>query len=235
MKMKRILVAEDESAIREFININLKLAGYEIVEAENGREAMEKFDESGDKIDIALLDIMMPEADGIEVCNYIRSKDMSVGIIFLTAKTQEQDKIEGLISGADDYITKPFSTTELIARVEALYRRVSYSKKIISEVANDCITLGSFTLDLKKHVLIKDGKDIELTQIEYHILECFFKQPNTTLPRNFFLERVWGDEFYGDEKVVDVNIRRLRLKIEDNSSEPDHLITVWGRGYRWVE
>lgn len=235
MNMKTILVAEDESAIREFININLRLAGYETVEAENGRVAMEKFDEIGDKIDIALLDIMMPEADGIEVCNYIRNKDMTVGIIFLTAKTQEQDKIEGLISGADDYITKPFSTTELIARVEALYRRVSYSKKIISEAANDCITLGNFTLDLKKHVLIKDGKDIELTQIEYQILECFFKQPNTTLPRNVFLEHVWGDEFYGDEKVVDVNIRRLRLKIEDNSSEPDHLITIWGRGYRWVE
>lgn len=233
--MKKILIAEDEGAIRELININLRLAGYETILAENGRIAMEKFDEYGDKIDIVLLDIMMPEADGIQVCNYIRNKNINTGIIFLTAKTQEQDKIEGLISGADDYITKPFSTAELIARVESLFRRVSYSKKILSESSNDKITLGNFTLDLKKHILIKDGKDIELTQIEYHILECFFKQPNTTLPRNVFLECVWGDEFYGDEKVVDVNIRRLRLKIEDNSSEPDHLITVWGRGYRWVE
>lgn len=233
--MKTILVAEDESAIREFININLKLAGYRTIEAENGRDAIELYDSHADEIDIALLDIMMPESDGIEVCNHIREKDMNVGIIFLTAKTQEQDKIEGLISGADDYITKPFSTTELIARVEALYRRVSYSKKILSEAANDRITLGEYTLDLKKHVLIKSGKEIELTQIEYHILECFFKQPNTTLPRNVFLEHVWGDEYYGDEKVVDVNIRRLRLKIEDNSSEPEHLLTVWGRGYRWVE
>ena len=233
--MKTVLIAEDESAIREFININLRLAGYETIEAENGKIAMEKFDEAGDKIDVALLDIMMPEADGIEVCKHIRKNNMNVGIIFLTAKTQEQDKIEGLITGADDYITKPFSTTELIARVEALYRRVSYSKKILSEASNDRITLGDFTLDLKKHILIKNGKDIELTQIEYSRLECFFKQPNTTLPRNTFLQSVWGDEFYGDEKVVDVNIRRLRLKIENNSSEPDHLITVWGRGYRWVE
>lgn len=233
--MKTILVAEDESAIREFITINLRLAGYETIEAENGRDAKEKYDAYSDRIDIALLDIMMPECDGIEACSYIRGKDMNVGIIFLTAKTQEQDKIEGLISGADDYITKPFSTTELIARVEALYRRVSYSKKILSESSTDFITLGKYTLDLKKHVLIKDGKEIELTQIEYHILECFFKQPNTTLPRNVFLEHVWGDEYYGDEKVVDVNIRRLRLKIEDNSSEPEHLLTVWGRGYRWVE
>ncbi len=233
--MKKILVAEDEFAIREFITINLRLAGYETVEAENGKDAIEKFELHGDSIDIALLDIMMPECDGIEVCNYIRSKDMNVGIIFLTAKTQEQDKIQGLISGADDYITKPFSTTELLARVEALHRRVAYSKKIISEASKDRITLGRFTLDLKKHVLIKDGKEIELTQIEYNILECFFKQPNTTLQRNVFLEYVWGDEYYGDEKVVDVNIRRLRLKIEDNSSTPEHLLTVWGRGYRWVE
>lgn len=233
--MKTVLVAEDESAIREFITINLRLAGYETIEAENGNDAKEKYDLYADKIDVALLDIMMPECDGIEACNYIRSKDMNIGVIFLTAKTQEQDKIHGLISGADDYITKPFSTTELIARVEALHRRVSYSKKILSESVRDVITLGEFSLDLKKHVLFKGKKEIELTQIEYHILECFFKQPNTTLPRNVFLEYVWGEEYFGDEKVVDVNIRRLRLKIEDNSSTPEHLITVWGRGYRWVE
>ncbi len=233
--MKTILVAEDESAIREFITINLRLAGYETIEAENGKDAKEKFDAYGDKIDIALLDIMMPECDGIEACNYIRSKDMNVGIIFLTAKTQEQDKIEGLISGADDYITKPFSTTELIARVEALFRRVNYSKMLLNDNSRDIITLGRFSLDLKKHVLYKDSKEIELTQIEYQILECFFKQPNVTLARNVFLEHVWGEEYFGDEKVVDVNIRRLRLKIEDNSSMPEHLITVWGRGYRWVE
>lgn len=233
--MKTILVAEDEGAIREFITINLKLGGYEIIEVENGAQAKEKFDEFGDKIDIALLDIMMPECDGVEVCNYIRSKNMNVGIIFLSAKTQEQDKIHGLVNGADDYITKPFSTSELIARVDALFRRVSYSKKLLSESNNDTITLGDFTLDLKKHVIFKRGKEIELTQIEYHILECFFKNPNTTLPRNVFLEHVWGNEYFGDEKVVDVNIRRLRLKIEDKSSTPEHLLTVWGRGYRWVE
>ena len=134
-----------------------------------------------------------------------------------------------------EVFSKPFSTTELIARVEALFRRVSYSKKILSESSKDIITLGEFSLDLKKHVLLKGEKEIELTQIEYHILECFFKHPDTTIPRNVFLEHVWGDEYYGDEKVVDVNIRRLRLKIEDNSSTPEHLLTVWGRGYRWVE
>lgn len=233
--MKTVLIAEDESAIKEFITINLKLAGYETIEAQNGEEAKEKFDAFGDEIDIALLDIMMPGCDGIEVCNYIRSNNMNVGVVFLTAKTQEQDKIQGLVSGADDYITKPFSTSELVARVDALYRRVSYSKQLLNESSKDSITLGDFTLDLKEHVIFKKGKEIELTQIEYHILECFFKHPNTTLPRNVFLEHVWGNEYFGDEKVVDVNIRRLRLKIEDNSSTPEHLLTVWGRGYRWVE
>lgn len=232
--MKTILVAEDESAIREFITINLRLLGFETIEAEDGEDAIEKYDKFSDEIDIALLDIMMPKLDGIEVCNHIRSKDVSTGIIFLTAKTQEQDKIQGLVSGADDYITKPFSTTELAARVEALYRRVSYSKQLIKDAPKDTIVLGDFSLDLKKHVLIKKGKEIELTQIEYQILEIFFRQPNTTLPRNVFLEGVWGNERSNDDKVVDVNIRRLRLKIEDDSSAPTHLLTVWGRGYRWV-
>lgn len=229
-----VLIAEDESSIREFITINLKLLGYETIEAENGEDAVEKFDKLSDDIDIALLDIMMPKLSGIDVCSHIRSKNANTGIIFLTAKTQEQDKIQGLVSGADDYITKPFSTTELVARVEALYRRVSYSKQLIKNAPRDTIVLGDFTLDLKKHVLIKKGKEIELTQIEYQILEIFFKYPNTTLPRNVFLEGVWGSERSNDDKVVDVNIRRLRLKIEDDSSTPTHLLTVWGRGYRWV-
>lgn len=232
--MKKILVAEDESSIREFITINLRLAGYDTVEAADGREAIAKFERYKDTIDIAVLDIMMPEISGIEVCNYIRKKDLNMGIIFLTAKTQEQDKINGLVSGADDYITKPFSTTELMARVEALHRRVSYSKKILNEGTKERIELGDFVLDLRKHVLYKRGKEIELTQIEFHILECFFKNPDTTLGRQVFVEHVWGDEYYGDEKVVDVNIRRLRIKIEDNPGTPEHLMTVWGRGYRWV-
>lgn len=232
--MKTILIAEDESAIREFITINLKLLGYETIEAEDGEDAINKFDTFSEDIDIALLDIMMPKFSGIEVCNHIRSKDASTGIIFLTAKTQEQDKIQGLVSGADDYITKPFSTTEFAARVEALYRRVSYSKQIIKDAPKDTIVLGDFSLDLKKHILLKKDKEIELTQIEYQILEIFFKQPGITLPRNVFLEGVWGSERSNDDKVVDVNIRRLRLKIEDDSSTPTHLLTVWGRGYRWV-
>ena len=232
--MKTILVAEDEFSIREFININLRLAGYDIIDASDGLKAIEKFDANSDEIDIAILDIMMPGCNGIEVCKNIRSKNANVGIIFLTAKTQEHDKVNGLISGADDYITKPFSTTELIARVEALYRRVQFSKKLIDTAPKDIITLGDFELDLKKHTLFKRSKEIELTQIEYGILECFFTKPEESVQRSTLVEKVWGDKYFGDDKVVDVNIRRLRLKIEDDPSNPTHLITVWGQGYTWM-
>lgn len=232
--MKTVLVAEDESSIREFITINLRLAGYDIIEASDGLKAIEKFNSNSRNIDIAVLDIMMPGCDGIEVCRHIRSKNLNTGIIFLTAKTQEHDKVSGLLSGADDYITKPFSTTELIARVEALYRRVEFSNNLINTTSKDSIVLGESELDLKKHVLYKRGVEIELTQIEYHILECFFNKPEVSIERGAFVDHVWGDKYYGDDKVVDVNIRRLRLKIEDDPSNPVHLITVWGQGYRWI-
>ncbi|MDD6146148.1 MAG: response regulator transcription factor [Oscillospiraceae bacterium] len=232
--MKTILVAEDESSIREFIAINLRLGGYQIIEAADGRDAMEKFKENQDEIDIAVLDIMMPEYDGVEVCRFIRSISSNTGIIFLSAKTQEQDKINGLISGADDYITKPFSTTELIARVEALYRRVETAKKMLESIPQDTITLGDFELDLKKHIIKKRGENIELTQIEYNILECFFTNPEASVKREELLTKVWGSKYAGDDKVVDVNIRRLRLKLEDNPSKPEHLLTIWGKGYRWM-
>ena len=232
--MKKILVAEDESSIREFITINLSLAGYDIVEAQDGLQAIEKYD-ADETIDIALLDIMMPGCSGIEVCKYIREKNPNTGIIFLTAKTQEHDKVAGLILGADDYVTKPFSTTELIARIEALFRRVDYSNRLMNTVVKDCITLGDFELDLKKHVLYKKGEEIELTHVEYSILECFFNNPEESIERSVLLDKVWGDKYYGDDKVVDVNIRRLRLKLEDNPSNPEHLITVWGQGYRWMQ
>ena len=232
--MRTILVAEDESSIREFIAINLRLAGYEIIEAYDGLQAVEKFNLNSQNIDIAVLDIMMPGCDGLEVCRHIRSKNINTGIIFLTAKTQEHDKVSGLVSGADDYITKPFSTSELIARVEALYRRVEYSKSLLNNTQQDRIVLGEFELDLKKHVIYKNGNEIELTQVEYHILECFFNKPEQSIDRMYLVDCVWGGKYFGDEKVVDVNIRRLRLKLEDDPSSPKHLITVWGQGYRWI-
>ncbi len=231
--MKTVLIAEDERSIREFVTINLNFAGYQVFEAENGKEAIEIFDKNEDVIDVAILDIMMPECDGVEVCKHIRARNQNTGIIFLSAKVQEQDKVSGLVSGADDYITKPFSPTELLARIEVILRRIDYSKKLLSNAINDVIEIGEFRLDLKKHSLHKNEKLIELTQTEFQILEYFFNNPQKSVDRGTLLSYVWGDPYYGDEKLVDVNIRRLRLKIEDDPSNPVHLMTVWGQGYRW--
>lgn len=233
--MRTVLIAEDESAIRDFIVINLKIAGFDVLEASDGSKAIEQYDLNADKIDIALLDIMMPGATGSDVCKHIREKNANVGIVFLTAKTQEQDIVSGFRYGADDYITKPFSPSELVARLETLYRRVEYSKKLLQTTQNDKIKLGDFELDLKKHCVSNKGEVIELTQIEFQILECFFNEPGKSIDRKYILNKVWGDPYFGDDKVVDVNIRRLRLKLEESPSNPRHLITIWGQGYCWKE
>ncbi len=234
--MKRILVAEDEAAIREFIVINLERSGYEVLAAEDGEQALEKFREPDSDIDIALLDIMMPKVDGLAVCKEIRESNKNAGIIMLTAKTQEMDKITGLMMGADDYVTKPFSPSELIARVDALYRRVSLSKEQ-SPKSNDndhILYSGDFALNLRNRTLTKSGKPIELTQVEFQIMEYFLSNQGAALDRNDILQRVWGENYFGEDKVVDVNIRRLRMKIEDEPSNPVHLTTVWGMGYKWL-
>lgn len=232
--MKTVLIAEDEGAIREFITINLAAAGYEVIEAENGIKALELFAENQKKIDIALIDIMMPGLDGFEVCRKIRELSAETGVIFLSAKTQEEDKLCGFNSGADDYITKPFSISELLARIDSLYRRIEFSRKLLSEAPKDTIALGDYELDLKNHFVYHKGNRIELTQIEFQILQCFFTSPDKSIDRNSILKKVWGDPYYGDDKVVDVNIRRLRIKLENDPSSPEHLITVWGQGYRWI-
>ncbi len=233
--MKTVLIAEDETSIRDFIIINLKRSGYEVIEAADGKEATEKFDLASKEIDVAILDIMMPFVDGIEACKYIRHKSPEVGIILLTAKTQEMDKITGLMSGADDYVTKPFSPSELMARVDAVYRRVSLLKERNTAVCDSkSISLGEFTLNVNERILYKNQKPIELTQIEFQILEYLFKNPNVVLERSSILTEVWGNDYYIDDKVIDVNIHRLRAKLEDEPSQPKHLVTIWGMGYKWI-
>ena len=233
--MKYVLIAEDESSIRDFVVINLKRSGYEVIEATNGEEAISKFDEYSNLIDIVILDIMMPVVDGLEVCKYIRTKSSRIGIIMLTARTQEMDKVTGLMVGADDYVTKPFSPSELMARIDAIYRRVSLTTEKDNDMSsNNSISLNEFVLDLRSHTLTKNGVPVELTQVEFQIIEYFFSNPNVALERNSILKFVWGDTYYGDEKVVDVNIHRLRNKIEDEPSQPKHLTTVWGMGYKWI-
>ncbi len=231
--MKNIMIVEDEVAIREFEAINLKRVGYNVVEAGSGEEALEIYDADPDAVDIALLDVSMPGMDGFTLCKELRQRSETIGIIMLTARTQEMDKISGLMLGADDYITKPFSPTELLARVDSLYRRVEmHSAKPTDKTADD-ITLGEFTLNLRRRTLLKNGKSIELTQVEFQMIEYFFNNPDVALDRTDILNRVWGTNYYGEEKIVDVNVRRLRMKVEDDPSQPRHLVTVWGMGYKW--
>ncbi len=230
--MKRILIAEDEDVIRDFVVINLKRAGYEVVDVPDGEQALRVFEESGGDFDVVVLDIMMPGIDGFGVCEKIRAASNSIGIIMLSAKSQEMDKVRGLMTGADDYITKPFSPSELVARVDAIYRRVSLAKDVPAQ--EDEVTSGPFVLNSKSRMLYKNGKAVDLTQVEFQIMEFFMKNPNTALERSAILNQVWGSNYYGDVKIVDVNIRRLRMKIEEEPSNPQYLQTVWGYGYKWV-
>lgn len=228
--MKTVLIAEDEQSIREFTVINLKRAGYEVIEAENGKEALDLYKQNIDKIDVIILDIMMPELEGTEVCKQIRTTNNHVGIIMLTAKTGEDDRILGLNIGADDYISKPFSIAEFLARVDAVYRRSSTDN--IRE--NLVMKSGRFTLDLGSRIFKKDDEVIELTQVEFKIMQFLLENEGGAISRQEIHKKVWGNSHSGEEKIVDVNIRRLRMKVEDNPSKPEHLFTVWGIGYRWV-
>lgn len=233
--MKTVLVAEDEVSIRDFIVINLQRSGYEVLEAGDGLEALHIYDGRNGDIDVALLDIMMPQMDGLELCKQLRARSPLLGIIMLTARTQEMDKVIGLLVGADDYVTKPFSPSELMARVDAIYRRVEMSKASSDpKTQDDTITLGEFVLNPRNRTLTKRGNFIDLTQVEFQIIECFFQNPGAALDRTDILNRVWGSSYFGEEKIVDVNIRRLRMKIEDEPSNPKHLVTIWGLGYKWV-
>ena len=230
--MKYILVCEDETAIREFVSINLKNCGYSVLEAANGEEALELYAQHSGEIVLAVLDVMLPYMNGFQVCERLRSQSTTIGIIMLTALSREEEKIQALKLGADDYVTKPFSPSELMARIEALDRRVSRTADDRSILPEELIS-GEVGLNLRYRTLKRSGVLIELTQLEFQIMQYFLEHPGQSLSRLQILKQVWGDENYGDEKIVDVNIRRLRMKIEQNSSEPQHLQTVWGKGYSW--
>ncbi|HZJ78441.1 MAG TPA: response regulator transcription factor [Clostridia bacterium] len=231
--MKRVLVAEDESSIREFIVINLKHNGYDVVDVDDGAKALDEYFSSNENFDIALLDIMMPEVDGLEVCKRLREDNKYIGIIMLTAKTQEMDKVSCLLMGADDYITKPFSPSELVARLDAVYRRVAMNSNN-NQNTNNTLDSGDFALNLRNRSLSHRGEMVELTQVEFQIMEYFFENQGVALSRTDILKKVWGEGRIGEEKIVDVNIRRLRMKIEDEPSSPKHIVTIWGVGYKWV-
>lgn len=227
--MRKVLVLEDEPNIRSFVVINLKRAGYETIEAGDGEEALELIRKNPD-IKVALLDIMLPgEIDGFEVCRRIRAGNAQMGIIMLTARTQEMDKVTGLMTGADDYVTKPFSPAELTARVDALYRRAG------GEMVRDAdeISQPPFLLNTRNRTLEKNGQRLKLTQVEYSIVKLFMDNPGKALAREEILDEVWGKDYIGELKIVDVNIRRLRIKLEDDAQNPVYITTVWGYGYKW--
>ncbi len=228
--MSCILLCEDEAVIREFIVIHLHRAGFDVLEAGSAEEALELYESNRSRVRVALLDLMLPGMDGFELCERLRRQDATLGIMMLTARSQEHEKVRALRLGADDYVTKPFSPSELIARVEALLRRVSasdvptYREEIVS---------GKFALNLRNRSLSRADTLIELTQVEFQIMEYFMTHPGELLSRADILSRVWGEDHYGEDKIVDVNIRRLRMKVEDDPSEPQHIMTAWGKGYRW--
>ena len=233
MKMKKILVCEDEDVIRDFVVINLQRSGYMVTDVSCGEDALRVFEEQNGDFDIALLDIMMPGIDGFTVCKKLREKSATIGIIMLSAKTQEMDKVGALMIGADDYVTKPFSPSELVARVDAIYRRVTMVNSRRQEIAP--VRSGPFVLSPKSRTLTKNGTLVDLTQVEYQIMDLFLKNKNVALERSRILEEIWGDNYYGDIKIVDVNIRRLRMKIEDEPSNPKYIQTIWGFGYKWQD
>ena len=225
--MRKVLVLEDESSIRSFIVINLRRAGYDVIEAATGEEALDCLKENPDT-KVALLDIMLPGIDGFEVCRRIRATNTKIGIIMLTARSQEMDKVTGLMTGAD-YVTKPFSPAELTARVDALFRRAGGEDPVqTGEIRQD-----PFLLNTRNRTLEKNGQRIKLTQVEYSIMRFFMENPGKALSREEILDHVWGRDYFGELKIVDVNIRRLRLKIEDNVQNPVYITTVWGYGYKW--
>ena len=226
--MKKVLILEDEANIRSFVVINLQRAGYKVIEAGTGQDALDLLQQNPD-VGVAILDIMLPDMDGFEVCRRIRATNKQMGVIMLTARTQEMDKITGLMTGADDYVTKPFSPAELTARIDALFRRLGGEVRAPEEV----LAQGPFVMNTRNHTLEKNGNRIKLTQVEYAIVKLFMQNPGRALSREDILAAVWGREYEGELKIVDVNIRRLRIKIEDDTANPNYITTVWGLGYKW--
>ncbi|EGY79656.1 response regulator transcription factor [Peptoniphilus indolicus] len=224
--MTKILLVEDEESIRKFVKINLEREFYDVYEAGTGEDGISIARKV--KPEIVVLDVMLPGIDGFEVCQTLREEFPDLGIIMLTAKAEDYDKIMGLQYGTDDYMTKPFNPTELTLRIKSLERRLE-----IEDTEKSMMIDGPFKLDTYSRRFYKDNIELILTPTEYQIMKIFMGNPGKALKRDEILKMVWGEEFIGDSKIVDVNIRRLRSKIEKNAAKPVYIETVWGIGYRW--
>ena len=224
--MAKILIVDDEPRIRELIREHLQYAGYVCEEAGDGSAALSLL--SGGGYDLVILDLMMPQVDGLTACMRIREFS-NVPIIMLTARSEDADKIIGLESGADDYITKPFNILELKARIRALLRRANAAPQ--QKQQPSLLTAGGITLDPEQRVAMKNGEIIELTAKEYDLIELLVRNPRRIYSRENLMDLVWGYTYAGDYRTVDVHIRRLREKLEDNPAAPQHILTKWGVGY----
>lgn len=224
----KILIVEDESSIRSLLRVSLQCNDYILLEAASGEEGLEKA--RLEKPEVVILDVMLTGIDGFMVCEALRKEFQKIGIIMLTARGQDTDKICGLKFGADDYVIKPFNPTELVLRVKALLRRMDEGTKISNQ---RFLEQPPFRLDTAGHAVYKHDEMIETTPKEYLLMKLFLENPGKAFTRDALLNMVWGWNYIGDTKIVDVNIRRLRRKIEDDSSNPVYIETVWGTGYRW--
>lgn len=224
--MTKILLVEDEANIRGFLKISLKRNGYEVIEADNGEDGLKLA--ISEEPAIVILDVMLPGIDGFEVCRSLRERTQDIGIIMLTAKGQDMDKIMGLEYGADDYIIKPFNPMEVVLRIKAILRRLGNLNKNNKELKG-----GPFRIDVYSQKVYKNEEELDLTPKEYLLIKLFLENPRKAFSRDELLDIIWGKNYFGDLKIIDVNIRRLRAKIEENSSEPQYIETIWGTGYRW--
>ncbi|MBC5625697.1 response regulator transcription factor [Clostridium sp. NSJ-49] len=224
--MEKILLIEDEASIRGFLKINLKRNNFDVLECDNGEEGIQIALLERPKI--VILDVMLPGIDGFEVCKILREKISDIGIIMLTAKGQDMDKIIGLEYGADDYIVKPFNPMEVILRIKAILRRIGKEEK-----GNEILENGPFKIDLYSQKVSKNDVELDLTPKEYLLMKLFLENPKKAFTRDELLNILWGKNYFGDLKIIDVNIRRLRAKIENDSSAPKYIETIWGTGYRW--
>lgn len=234
---KRILVCEDEDAIREFVVINLRRAGYDVVDVPNGEEALRVYEESRGEFGLALLDIMMPGIDGFTVCKRLREKDQSIGIIMLSAKSQEMDKVNGLMLGADDYVTKPFLPLELVARIKSQLRRYKkYNPSHTGEGEQELLSHLGLVLNGKTHECTLNGKALVLTPTEFAILRILLENRGRVIGAEELFHAIWQDEYYSkSNNTIPVHIRHLREKLNDTLNKPKYIKTIWGVGYKIEE
>jgi two-component system response regulator RegX3 len=225
----RILLVEDEESLAESVRYSLEREGFAVIVASDGRRAIERF--RADQPDLVILDLMLPEMSGLDVCRLIR-QESTVPIVVVTAKDAEADKVTGLELGADDYVTKPFSVRELVSRVRAHMRRVHMTA---ASPAEELLAGGPVQMDVSRHEVRIQGELVAFPPKEFELLETFLRRKGRLLTRDFLIEEVWGHDYFGDTKTLDVHVKRIRRKVEDDPHTPNHLMTVRGLGYKFVE